>query len=343
MRFEDIHGNGTTVSALRNMVDGGRIPHALMFHENDGGGAIPLALAFIQYLYCRSRSDGDSCGECPVCRRVTKLIHPDIQFICPIASSKEKPTSESYISEIRELLEKNPYFYEHELYSALGIEGKQAAIAVPEARSILSKLSLSGVEGGWRTVIVYLPEKMNASAANTLLKMVEEPPEMTLFLMITHEPEKVLRTIYSRCLVLRVIPLSGEDFAAVHPEDAEDATRMTVLFADLFNALSEKDLLGALEAGEQAAGLENREKQKTFCKFAGEVLRRIFLVQQGLEDLALIPETEVEFYRQAATKCRKSFPRGAMAYFDRATELLERNVNQKIIFADLVDKLYMIV
>ena len=153
MRFEDIHGNGTTVSALRNMVDGGRIPHALMFHENDGGGAIPLALAFIQYLYCRSRSDGDSCGECPVCRRVTKLIHPDIQFICPIASSKEKPTSESYISEIRELLEKNPYFYEHELYSALGIEGKQAAIAVPEARSILSKLSLSGVEGGWRTVI----------------------------------------------------------------------------------------------------------------------------------------------------------------------------------------------
>ena len=343
MRFEDIHGNGTVVSALRNMVDGDRIPHALMFHENDGGGALPIALAFLQYLYCHSRAAGDSCGDCPVCRRVSKLIHPDIHFVCPIASSKEKPSTESYVSEIRELVGRNPYFYEHELYSALGIEGKQAAIAVPEARSILSKLSLSGVEGGWRSVIVYLPEKMNASAANTLLKMVEEPPEKTLFLMITHEPEKVLRTVYSRCLVLRVIPLSGDDLSAVHPGEAAEATGMTDLFAELFNALAEKDLLGALEAGEQVAGLENREKQKTFCKFAGEVLRRIFLVQQGLETLAGLPEVEAEFYRQAARRCRKSFPRGAMAYFDRAMELLERNVNQKIIFADLVDKLYMIV
>ena len=343
MRFEDIHGNGTVVSALRNMVDGDRIPHALMFHENDGGGALPIALAFLQYLYCHSRAAGDSCGDCPVCRRVSKLIHPDIHFVCPIASSKEKPSTESYVSEIRELVGRNPYFYEHELYSALGIEGKQAAIAVPEARSILSKLSLSGVEGGWRSVIVYLPEKMNASAANTLLKMVEEPPEKTLFLLVTLQPEKVLQTISSRCLFLRVMPFSRSEAREVHPRQEGETTVYADLFHDLMRALVGRDLLGALETGEAVAALDSREKQKSFCRLAGEGLRNIFLLQQGLTQLIDVPEDELAFYQEMAARCRKTFPRQALAGLDRAQLLLERNVNQKILFTDLVDRLYMTV
>jgi DNA polymerase-3 subunit delta' len=271
---------------------------------------------------------------------VKKLIHPDIHFVFPVAGS-DKPVSDQFIAKWRTLLLENPCFYENELYAALGIEGKQGNISVNEARSILEKLSLSAVEGGYRTVVVYLPEKLNIQAANTLLKMVEEPPEKTLFLLITHQPEKVLTTIASRCLFMRVRPLSREEMRAVHPQQGAETAVQADLFHDLMDALVRKDLLGALETGEAVAALDSREKQKTFCRVAGEGLRNLFLLQQGLVDLADIPEDELPFYRDTAGQVRKNFPRLALAALDRAQLLLERNVNQKILFTDLVNRLYM--
>ena len=315
MRFSDIKGNSSIVSALRGMVDTGRIPHAMLFHENDGGGALPIVLAFLQYLYCRSRQDGDSCSECP----------------------------SAFISEWRELILSKPYFFENQLYDALGLENKQGVIAVSEAKSLLDKLSLFGVEGGYRSVVVYLPEKMNIQAANTLLKMVEEPPENTVFLMITHEPEKVLKTIYSRCLFMRVLPLSREDLKDVHPEQDAEYSENADIFGDLMNALIARDLLTALETADALVDLNNREKQKSFFKFASEALRKIFLVQQGLASIADISEEESEYYSRLAGSVKRSFSRNALTYFDRAQTLLERNVNQKILFTDLVNRLYVIV
>ena len=324
--METFGSNAQVAAALHQMAESGRIPHAMLFHENDGGGAFPLIVNFLDEVY----------GHNP---RVEKLIHPDIHFVFPVAGP-DKPVSDNFIRQWRELLLSNPCFYESELYAALGIEGKQGLISVNEARSVLEKLSLSAVEGGYRSVVVYLPEKLNGQAANALLKMVEEPPEKTLFLLVTHQPEKVLPTIFSRCLFLRVRPFSREEVRRVHPR--QDGEMVADLFFDLMNALVQKDLLGALETGEAAAALDSREKQKAFCKFAGEGFRSIFLLQQGLEDLADIPEDEAAFYRDMATKCRKSFPRQAMAALDRAVLLIERNVNQKILFADLVDRLYRI-
>ena len=153
-----VYGNTEVVNALHQMVESGRVPHALLLHEDDGGGAFPLVLQFLEELY----------GGNP---RVGKLIHPDIHFVFPVAGS-DKPVSLQYIAPFRELLLENPYFFENELYTAIGIEGKQSNISVNEARSILERLSLSAVEGGYRTVVLYLPEKMNAQAANALLKMV---------------------------------------------------------------------------------------------------------------------------------------------------------------------------
>ena len=164
--------NAPVAAALRQMAESGRIPHAMLLHENDGGGAFPLVLDFLDEVY----------GHNP---RVRKLIHPDVHFVFPVAGS-DKPVSDQFIGQWRTLLQENPCFFENELYAALGIEGKQSNISVNEARSILEKLSLSAVEGGYRTVVLYLPEKMNIQAANTLLKMVEEPPEKTLFLLVTH-------------------------------------------------------------------------------------------------------------------------------------------------------------
>jgi len=319
--------NAPVAEALRQMAESGRIPHAMLFHENDGGGAFPLVLDFLDEVY----------GHNP---RVRKLIHPDIHFVFPVAGP-DKPVSEQFLGPWRKLLQENPFFYENELYAAIGIEGKQSNISVHEARSILEKLSLSAVEGGYRTVVVYLPEKMNVQAANTLLKMVEEPPEKTLFLLLTHQPEKVLTTISSRCLMMRVRPLSREEMRAVHPREGAELSVQADLFHDLMDALVRKDLLAALETGDAVAALDSREKQKAFCRVSGEGLRTVFLLQQGLPQLADLPEDESLFYRDLAGKLRRNFPRLALAALDRALLLLERNVNQKILFTDLVNRLYM--
>lgn len=319
--------NAPVAEALRQMAASGRIPHAMLFHENDGGGAFPLVLSFLDEVY----------GHNP---RVLRLIHPDIHFVFPVAGP-DKPVSDQFLGKWRALLQENPCFYENELYAAIGIEGKQSNISVHEARSILEKLSLSAVEGGYRTVVVYLPEKMNVQAANTLLKMVEEPPEKTLFLLITHQPEKVLTTISSRCLFMRVRPLTRAEMLSVHPREGAERSVQADLFHDLMDALVRKDLLTALETGEAVAALDSREKQKDFCRVAGEGLRTVFLLQQGLPDLLDISEDEAPFYRDLAGKLRKSFPRQALSALDRALLLVERNVNQKILFTDLVNRLYM--
>ena len=339
MRFADIRGCSGLVEALAGMVDSGRIPHAIMFHEDDGGGGIPLALAFLQYLYCQDRVGGDSCGTCPECNKVSKLIHPDIHFIFPVAG---KDLSSRYMEEWRELVKDNPWFRESDLDAALGIEGKQGIISVAESRGIIDALSLSAVQGGWRSVVIYLPEKMNQQAANALLKSLEEPSESTIFLLVTHSPEAVMTTIFSRCLHMRIPPLSEEDFLAVHPENSPDYNTFSDLFHDLVVAIETRDLTAAIEAGEAMAALPSREKQKNFCRAAGESLRRVFLLQQGLGSIARIPEDELDFYKDAAAKLPKKFPRMALAWFDRAAKLVGANVNQKILFSDLIGRLYTI-
>ena len=323
----EVQSHTALATTLFQMVESGRIPHAMLLHENDGGGAFPLLLSFLDRLYARSP-------------RVEKLIHPDIHFVFPVAGS-DKPVSDQFLQPWRTLLLENPYFFENELYAAIGIEGKQSSISVHEARLLLEKLSLSAVEGGYRTVVMYLPEKMNLQAGNTLLKMVEEPPEKTLFLLVTHSPEKVLVTIASRCLFLRVPPLTREEDRRVHPAAQEGLSGYTDLFADLMDALLRKDLLAALETGEALSALESREKQKAFCRHASTLVRDVFLVQQGLASLQDLSEEERPVVEGWAAKVRKTFPRQAASALDRAVMLLERNVSQKILFTDLVNRLYM--
>lgn len=322
-----VFGNEEVVSALHRMVESGHIPHAMLLHQEDGGGAFPIVLNFLEELY----------GGNP---RVEKLIHPDIHFVFPVAGS-DKPVSVQYIGAFRELLKENPYFYENELYAAIGIEGKQSNISVNEARSILERLSLSAVEGGYRTVVVYLPEKMNVQAANALLKMVEEPPEKTLFIFITQAPEKVLVTISSRCLHMRIQPLSLEAEAEVHAREAAGVAALQDLFHDILDAIVARDFLKALETGEAVSDLKVREQQKNFCKLASEDLRRVFLLQK-MPQLARIPEGTEDYYARMARSLKPTFARRALAVMDRSLLLVERNVNQKILFADMVNQLYTI-
>ncbi len=349
MKFSEVIGNSTVVSALRSMADSGRVAHAMLMYENEGCGALPLALAYIQYLNCTSPVDGDSCGECPSCRQMAKLIHPDVHFVFPVnkgpKTSDDKPTSESYIRYWRELALADPYFKESDLQKAIGIESKNGLIAVAEAKSIIGKLSLAPVYDGYKAVVFYLPEKMNQETANRLLKMVEEPPQNTLFLFITHAPEKVLQTIFSRCQSIRVMPLTKDEMRQVESmrpkvEDEEGIEFMDI-FSDLVRAIVLRDLTSALESGEAMAALESREKQKAFCTFAGEALRKIFMLQQGLPQIVEVAEQEQEFYDEMARKCPKGFCVRAMANIDKVVSMIDRNVSSKILFCDLVNRMFM--
>ncbi len=349
MRFADIIGNVHVARTLASMADNGRVAHAMLMYENEGCGALALALAYVQYLNCSNPSAGDSCGECPSCRQMSKLIHPDVHFVFPVnkgpKTTDDKPTSESYIKYWRELALANPYFTEADLQRAIGIEAKNGLIALAEAKSIISKLSLTSVSGGYKAVIFYLPEKMNQETANRLLKLVEEPPEKTLFLFITHAPEKVLQTIFSRCQSIRVMPLTKEEVSRVRVlnpfDDSEEYNRFMDLFADLMNSIVARDLMGALECAENIAALDSREKQKAFCTFAGDCIRKIFMIQRKMPNLADVSNEEEEFYSLMAEKCGKSFCVKSISNIEKVVAMIDRNVNSKILFCDLVNRMFL--
>ena len=349
MRFADIIGNEKVAKTLASMADSGRVSHAMLLYENEGSGALALALAYVQYLNCSNPSGGDSCGECPSCRQMSKMIHPDVHFVFPVnkgpKSSDEKPTSESYVKYWRELAVADPYFSEADLQHAIGIESKNGLIAVAEAKSIISKLSLASVTDGYKAVIFYLPEKMNQETANRLLKMVEEPPQKTLFLFITHAPEKVLQTIFSRCQSIRVMPLTKDEaarVAALRPErDMEEHNLFMDLFSDLLRSVVARDLMGTLECGEVMAALDSREKQKAFCNFVSDCIRKIFMLQQKLPQISGVEEHEREFYEEMAAKCPKGFCVKTIANIEKVVSMIDRNVNSKILFCDLVNRMFL--
>ena len=303
------------LNTLCGMADTGRVPHAILLHEEDGGGGVALGIKFLEHLY----------GGNP---RVAKMIHPDIHFVFPLILSGDA-VSEQYAKEWRALVQENPGFSEGDLYDALSFEGKNTVISVKEANFLLGVLSRYSLEGGYTTVVIYLPEKMNSVAANKLLKILEEPPQQTLFLMVTHAPERLLPTILSRCQLFRLESSGGAEVTLRYDDGG--------LLASLMDAVIARDLSAALEVGEQLAALPSRDSMRAFCRYAAEKMRRVFLVQQGLSSLA---GDDAEAATWAAA-CKKTFPRKALEALDKASALIGRNVNQKILFTDLVDRFYV--
>lgn len=335
MRFADIKGNEAAVEVLRSMAGSGRIPHAMLLYENQGCGALAIALAYLQRLNCEHPVNGDACGECPSCRQMAKLVHPDVHFVFPVAAGSvikdDHPVSDMGIGAFRELFLKNPYFSEQELYDALGVEGKSGNISVYEAKNIINQLSLSAVAGGYKAVVMFLPERMNTQAANKLLKILEEPPAKTVFMLITQNPEDVMSTIFSRCQGLRILPFDRSQLVVSAYSEENGA-----LWNSLCGALLKKDLYAALECADAIAALGSREKQKAFCNFASEQIRKAFLCDRGLEDIAYVTDGEVPVKGLSSRFCLK-----AISSIDRASMLIGRNVSAKMVFTDLVNRLFV--
>ena len=285
-------------------------------------------------MSCTDRRDGDSCGECCPAGRTRSHVNGltnHFSFTVTSGNIVKKEVKDitclDYAEPWRGLLLDNPYFLENQESVALGFEKKQGAITVAEGGSILRDLSLSTVTGGWRTVVIWLPEKMNTQTANMLLKAIEEPSPRTLFLLITHAPEQVLKTISSRCVGIRIPPLAMEYVVAAVEKIAgvssdEAASVASFSGGSVGVALSLLCRTGGLDEDrklfealmEAVTGrmsmqrwmlptrlrADSREKQKQFCSYAVESLRKMFLLQQGLPDIAGIAPGEEAFLRKCS-------------------------------------------
>ena len=267
MQFRDITGQEELKEHLRHSVDTGRVSHAQLFTGSTGQGSLALAVAYTQYLFCPHRHDGDSCGVCPSCKQIAGLAHPDLHLVFPVnkqgKKAGEKVLSDDFIDRFRQLFfEKQGYFSPHEWYAKLDL-GKtlKGAIMASEADEIIRKLSFKSFESDYKVMLVWLPETMNEQAANKLLKILEEPWDKTLFLLVAEQPDLLLQTIISRTQEVTVPRISTEvleDYAMKHGvADRAQAHNLARL------ASGDKIRLGQLIAG--ADDEERRENFELFC------------------------------------------------------------------------------
>ena len=239
MRKSDVIGQQDAWERLMQMVHEDRLPHAMMLCGAQGSGKMALALAFANFLLCRNHTQGDeACEVCPQCKMLKKWEHPDLHFSFPTIKlpsmgSDHKPVSDDFIREWHEMLESGPYFSMDQWMTAIGAENQQAIITAGESDDLVRKLSLKSSQGGYKISIIWLPERMNIECANKLLKLIEEPPQGTIFIMVCEEPDKLLETIRSRTQRIDVRRISSESIAVAlqqkHGLGAESSMRLARL------------------------------------------------------------------------------------------------------------------
>jgi DNA polymerase III subunit delta' len=211
MNFSDILGQEHLKNHLMTSTDNGRISHAQLFVGKEGSGTLSMAIAYAQYILCSTSKDKEACAL-----KCAKLMHPDLHFAFPVATNdvvKKHPVSNLFLDDWRNFITLNPYGNLFEWLQSIGIENKQGQIGVNEAEEIVKSLKLKSYEGGYKIMIIWMAEKMNISAANKLLKLLEEPPEKTVFLLVTENEQQLITTIKSRCQVLHFPLLSETDIS----------------------------------------------------------------------------------------------------------------------------------
>lgn len=365
MLFKDIVGQKPQIAKLLDMVKEGRVPHALMFTGAEGCGNLPAALAFVQYLFCSNKQADDACGTCASCLKVSKLIHPDLHFVFPIPISKQVRTSNDVLTDFRALFLNTPYFTIKEWFEELGAENKQPLIPADEANSILKTLSYTSYEGGYKIMIIWQPERMNTTSANKLLKILEEPPEQTLFLLVSNHPEQLLTTIQSRVQLLPFYGIDSEDISQALTNEfgcqVEEAKQVALLsdgnyreaqlmlqnidgataylqnFRNFMLVALKFNGTPAVTTVEELAGL-GREKQKYFLQYALEIFRDCLMLNYGNADLVRHSGAEKEFITKFSKFVHQKNYERLCTEFNTSFYHIERNANPKILFMDLLLK-----
>ncbi len=311
MRFRDITGQEELKAHLVRSIDSGRISHAQLFTGVAGAGTLPMAIAYVQYLNCTNRHDGDSCGECPSCRKIAALAHPDLHFVFPVnkqgKKSGEVVRSDDFIEDWREIVESTGgYFSAQEWFDRLDL-GKtlKGMISAKETDEIIRKLSFKSFEAEYKTMIIWLPETMNEEAANKILKILEEPWDKTLFILVTERADRLLQTIISRTQEVAVPRLKPEVLEQVVRSAGESDEAKVRNVARLANG----DLceLRRLMAG--ATDDVRHESFEMFCSLMRFSYndRHLELITWA-EDLAqLTREQQLSFLRHSARLLRESY------------------------------------
>ncbi len=387
MLFKEIYGHSEIKDRLiRTMVDK-RVSHAIMLYGPEGSGKFALALAYAQLLQCSGEKNGDSCGECASCQQAAKLIHPDIHFVFPVVKGKVSnteqndnkransdgkkgntdPVSDNFIASWRSFISESPYPGLQSWLQYLDVENKQGGIFKMEAEALIKKLSLKAFESEFKVVIFWLPEKMNPTTANKLLKIIEEPPEKTVFIFVAEQIDTILPTILSRTQLIRVpklndselleslkqaFPESSDKIADIVPlADGNFIKAQQLLHTDEQMRFFQEQFIRWLRLAfrfkvndilDWIPGIVNlgRERQKAFLQYGLHIIRENFLLNQQMEEHVRLSASEREFSSRFNSYIHTGNIEALTNVFSMAIQHITINANPRILFLDMSAQLY---
>lgn len=374
MNFNNIIGHYDLKNKLQEIVKSDRTPHAILLEgQNSGYGALPLALSLSNLILCETPTDnGMACGECSSCYQMQRFEHPDCHLIFPVNTSKlaasigrsdSKAISDMFVHLFRELcIDTNGYFSEQELYTKIGIENSQGNINKSEASELLRKMSFKSFRGGYKCVVMWLPERLHDTAANSLLKLIEEPSENTIFIFVTNDSSRVLGTILSRCQRVTVPAIAEIDL-----EQALTAKGLDSKLAQETAKISQGDWIKALSLAQLSSDSDDarnrhidsfialmrlcysnkftelfswadtmvgigRESQRMFCRVSLDVIRSSYMYNIGMEDLSYIDPKYQEFCKKFSPFINHKSIEAMIAEFESLSNQIKQNGNPKILF-----------
>ncbi len=375
MLFSEILGQEHIKNHLTQGVNNGRIPHAQLFVGAEGCGTLPMAIAYTQYILCNNTNGENTNGNAACNLKFKNYSHPDLHFAFPVTTNdkiKSKPVSNFFLEEWRQLLNQQPYGNLFDWYKLLGVENKQGQIGVDEAYEIVKSLSLKSYEGGYKVMLIWMAEKMNAACANKLLKLIEEPPHKTAFILMAEDEEQIISTIRSRCQALHFPPLTEENIksALIKHYDLEVsvATKIAhqangnynkacdLMYQDSEDILFEKWFIYWIRSAFKAKGNKSaihdlmswseeiaktgRETQKQFLHFCIDFFRQALLLHYKADELVYLePKSENFKLDNFAPFVHDSNILEINDELQDAIYHIERNGNSKIILTDLSIKL----
>ena len=370
MTFENIIGLDHLKNHLQTGADEGRIAHAQLFCGSNGYGTLPMAIAYARYILCNNSPNKESCEL-----KFDALSHPDLHFVFPVTTTsevKKHPVSDMFLKDWRTFLTKNPYASLFEWLQHIGAENKQGIINVDEAEKIVKKLSLKSYEGGYKIMLIWGADKMNIASANKLLKLIEEPPEKTIFILITEDEDQILQTISSRCQILQFPPLGAgpisEALQTKQNLDAASAEKTAhraqgdfnkalhllnndgndSLFEEwfitwvraAFKAKGNKAVVNELIQWSEGIASNGREIQKQFLNYCIDFFRQALLLNYSSPDLVFLePKTANFQLSKFAPFVHGNNIESIFEALQDAIYHIERNGNGKIILTDLSIKL----
>ncbi|MBN1927660.1 MAG: DNA polymerase III subunit delta' [Prolixibacteraceae bacterium] len=364
MQFSEVIGQNAIKKKLVDGVKESRISHAQLFAGPSGVGKLPMALAYAQYINCKNPSETDSCGECPSCKKFKKLIHPDLHFVFPVVKTSKfkEPVSDNFIDKWRELVLKSPYFNLPMWYGAIDVANAQGSIFVHESSEIIRKLNLKTFEAEYKIMIVWMAERMNVQCANKLLKIIEEPPPNTLFILITESEEELLPTIRSRVQLVKFTGIENSALASavkdIPDSEGKDINGLVHLargsylrardlifsdeeinfhfnhFTNIMRLAYKRDWMALFDWVDEISGI-GREKQKNFLSYSMKMLRENFIKNLNQPQIVFLDEQEKKFSDNFSPFINERNIQIFFDEFEKAYRDISQNGNPRIIFLDL--------